>query len=1059
MNTMEDLREPVEAGVYSRRIRVLLYHRILPEKAKGKEGHRVIDVKRFRQHLLMLERWGYTPITFNDLTLIQHGHLDRPRKPIIITFDDGYLDTYEIAYPILEEFGMRTVIFAVADPGTATNSWDHDLGLPAAQLMNERQLLELHAAGFEIGSHSMTHPRLPLLPKGKAWEEILQSRMRLEIVLNAPVHSFAYPYGLFNETLKQMVAEAGYNFAVGAWNGHTDITRYPLEIGRVQLSETNHLSPFVFQVLSPYRVYRSVLSKKKEVVPSQGQAKHISQMKTVLMVSAGLGWPEPHELARMEAEDERPHILELPKALNADILDERFLRVNSRSRSLVYGLMPVNIAQVLEAFTIRNRYDAIICWAERLGLPLAALLKISGSHTPLVAIFSWISTPKKAILLRLVQSHIDRFILMSSLQRDFALRRLGIPPSKIVSLRWPVDHHFWRPMSSKADMVCAVGREMRDYRTLIEAVSDTNIRCHIAGGGQIGVEKPDKWVQTISKLESLPPHITVGSLNYSELRGLYAQSRFMVMPLLPTDTDNGTTSILEAMAMGKAVICSRVKGQRDIIQEGKTGLLVPAQDPRALRDAVEYLWTYPEIADRMGREGRAYIEKYHTIDQWIIDVKKVVEETIIEKSFQTRAAKRSDDADTNSTQLWSSGHTGESAVNNLSQNVRVDQNNDLRMSPVPLSSLKAVEEPGLLRTITLVAAGAPLPEPAELTRRETADEFPRFGIFSKSLNSDILDERFLHFAPRRRASVYASMPVSAAQVFEAFVLRNEYDAILSWAEHLGLPLAALLKLTNSRIPHIGLFSWISKPKKAILLKYVSSHIDRLILWSSVQRDFAIHKLKIHPSKIAFTRWAVDQKFWRPMDCDSDMICSAGREMRDYETLVMALKGLNIRCHIAARPYPGKQDAWIQGLQEVRPLPQHVTVGPKNPVELRHLYAHSRFVVIPLLPSDTDNGITCILEAMAMGKAVICSRTQGQVDVIKEGKTGIFVPQGDPVALRKAIQYLWGNPEIAYEMGQEGRKYIEEHHTLEQFVSSVKSVVEEAVAEKSPRSLVRDMAVM
>src|SRR4029077_18856004 len=77
----------------------------------------------------------------------------------------------------------------------------------------------------------------------------------------------------------------------------------------------------------------------------------------------------------------------------------------------------------------------------------------------------------------------------------------------------------------------------------------------------------------------------------------------------------------------------------------------------------------------------------------------------------------------------------------------------------------------------------------------------------------------------------------------------------------------------------------------------------------------------------------------------------------------------------------------------------VTIGRKTREELRDLYARSRFVVVPLCPSDTDNGVTVILEAMAMGRPVICSRTEGQVDVIREGQTGLYVPIGDVAGLR------------------------------------------------------------
>jgi glycosyltransferase involved in cell wall biosynthesis len=80
----------------------------------------------------------------------------------------------------------------------------------------------------------------------------------------------------------------------------------------------------------------------------------------------------------------------------------------------------------------------------------------------------------------------------------------------------------------------------------------------------------------------------------------------------------------------------------------------------------------------------------------------------------------------------------------------------------------------------------------------------------------------------------------------------------------------------------------------------------------------------------------------------------------------------------------------------------------------------------------------ILEAMAMGKAVICSRTEGQVDVIQDGVTGLLVRPGDAKALRDAIVGLWRDPERARVMGEAARKHVEKHHTLDKFCRDVRS---------------------
>jgi glycosyltransferase involved in cell wall biosynthesis len=123
---------------------------------------------------------------------------------------------------------------------------------------------------------------------------------------------------------------------------------------------------------------------------------------------------------------------------------------------------------------------------------------------------------------------------------------------------------------------------------------------------------------------------------------------------------------------------------------------------------------------------------------------------------------------------------------------------------------------------------------------------------------------------------------------------------------------------------------------------------------------------------------------------------------------------------------------------------HITKGRMPLTELRDLYARSRFVVVPLMPSDTDNGVTVILEAMAMGKPVICSRTRGQVDVVEEGVTGLYVPVGDAAAMRAAILSLWNEPLRAQEMGRNARALVEKHHTLERFTATARSAAEAAL---------------
>ncbi|MEX2346721.1 MAG: glycosyltransferase family 4 protein [Balneolaceae bacterium] len=339
------------------------------------------------------------------------------------------------------------------------------------------------------------------------------------------------------------------------------------------------------------------------------------------------------------------------------------------------------------------------------------------------------------------------------------------------------------------------------------------------------------------------------------------------------------------------------------------------------------------------------------------------------------------------------------------------------------------------------------PSDKTIIELEKQNKHPRVSYLEDMLKADLLDERYLYGKTSGlKQWIYKRIPVEIAQVFEAVLLRKKYDVIFSQTERTSLILALVMKYLRINIPHVMVVSRITSmyknksKKKMWMLKHGQSKITRILIWSSVQRNIAIQQLGIPPEKIKLLKRGTDQKFWSPIPSPTDTICSVGMEMRDYPTLVEALRPLDIPCHIAVSSVRGELFDTVQRVYEMDKIPDHISVGRKGYIDLRELYARSRFVVVPLLPTDSDNGLTSILEAMAMGKAVICTRSQGQVDVIQEGVTGIFVPQGDPEALRHEITKLWNDPERAAEMGKAARKYVEEHHSLEQFSNSIQREV-------------------
>jgi glycosyltransferase involved in cell wall biosynthesis len=186
-----------------------------------------------------------------------------------------------------------------------------------------------------------------------------------------------------------------------------------------------------------------------------------------------------------------------------------------------------------------------------------------------------------------------------------------------------------------------------------------------------------------------------------------------------------------------------------------------------------------------------------------------------------------------------------------------------------------------------------------------------------------------------------------------------------------------------------------------------------------------------------------------------LILSAGLECRDYETMVEAVRDLPVAVRIGASSNWSRKRNRLTGT----PLPAQVSVASYNYRDLRDLYAASSFVAVPLFDVDFQAGITLILEAMAMRRAVIVTRTAGQAGAVRgplwtenmdswpqEGpaigeSTGIYVPPADARALRAAAQYLLRNPGVARELGENGRRTVEADYRVDQFAERFAAAIQ------------------
>jgi peptidoglycan/xylan/chitin deacetylase (PgdA/CDA1 family) len=159
----------------------------------------------------------------------------------VVTFDDGYLDNYELAYPILRERKILAVIFLVSDYVGQTNQWDSGGPLAGRPLMDWPHIKEMAAQGIEFGAHTCRHPSLTAVPLEQAAAEMAGSRAQLEQALGQPVETFAYPYGEHNQELQAEAARAGFAAACTVDPGLNSLTTPAVALRRVEIQGTDSI--------------------------------------------------------------------------------------------------------------------------------------------------------------------------------------------------------------------------------------------------------------------------------------------------------------------------------------------------------------------------------------------------------------------------------------------------------------------------------------------------------------------------------------------------------------------------------------------------------------------------------------------------------------------------------------------------------------------------------------------------------------------------------------------------------------------------------------------------
>jgi peptidoglycan/xylan/chitin deacetylase (PgdA/CDA1 family) len=209
---------------------ILMYHRIAPYSSRltAMTNALTVSPEQFAAEMRWLHAAGFHAVSQAQLFDALERGARLPRRPIVITFDDGYRDVLWNAAPVLHRLHMPATAYVITSrisgPDSSFLTWD--------------ELGSLEKLGFDIGSHTVDHLELPYLSQAQAWHQLIASRRALEQHLGHPVQWFSYPAGAEDPAVLPLVRRAGYVLAVTTHYGEVQSAQHPFELKRYEVLDT-----------------------------------------------------------------------------------------------------------------------------------------------------------------------------------------------------------------------------------------------------------------------------------------------------------------------------------------------------------------------------------------------------------------------------------------------------------------------------------------------------------------------------------------------------------------------------------------------------------------------------------------------------------------------------------------------------------------------------------------------------------------------------------------------------------------------------------------------------
>jgi len=241
---------------------ILTYHHVAPVPRDHPGSNLFVAPVDFQEQMEFLKKRGVPVVSLDQIRSCLLGEASLPKRSVAITFDDGFEDNYQYAFPVLKKQGFPAAVFMIAEKvrlGTCPDQPSEE----EERYLSLVQLKEMAGEGITIGSHSTTHQRLGKMALEQAEGEIIGSQKAMEDLLDVPVRWFCYPFGSFNPPIVEKVRKAGYAGAASAIRDNRVVPSQLYYLPRVMVMPNISLLHFHYYFSGLYHTIHRLKNRRR----------------------------------------------------------------------------------------------------------------------------------------------------------------------------------------------------------------------------------------------------------------------------------------------------------------------------------------------------------------------------------------------------------------------------------------------------------------------------------------------------------------------------------------------------------------------------------------------------------------------------------------------------------------------------------------------------------------------------------------------------------------------------------------------------------------------------